>query len=62
MDAIFENTNSVFSVVSVARELPRRYGKNGELLINYAEEVQQRVEGEKAAFKTDSSSGSEQIV
>lgn len=35
MDTIFQKTNSVFSVVSVAKNTPHRYGKNGELLINY---------------------------
>ena len=37
MDAIFHKTKSIFTVVKVAREEPRRYGKNGELLINYEE-------------------------
>lgn len=37
MDAIFVKTKSVFSAVRVAREEPRRYGKNGEVLINYDE-------------------------
>jgi hypothetical protein len=36
MDTIFRKTKSVFTVVRVAREEPRRYGKNGELLIDYA--------------------------
>lgn len=35
MDTIFHKTSSVFNVVSVARNEPHRYGKNGELLINY---------------------------
>ncbi|KAJ5172972.1 hypothetical protein N7492_005565 [Penicillium capsulatum] len=35
MDIIFQKTSSVFSVVSVARNQPHRYGKNGELLVNY---------------------------
>ncbi|OJJ49283.1 hypothetical protein ASPZODRAFT_59898 [Penicilliopsis zonata CBS 506.65] len=37
MDAIFHKTKSVFTVVRIARDEPRRYGKNGELLINYDE-------------------------
>jgi hypothetical protein len=37
MDVIFQKTKSVFSVVKVAREEPRWYGKNGEMLINYEE-------------------------
>ncbi|KAI9893929.1 MAG: hypothetical protein M1814_005482 [Vezdaea aestivalis] len=35
MDTIFHKTSSIFNVVKVADEVPRRYGKNGELLINY---------------------------
>lgn len=35
MDVIFQKTSSVFSLVSVARNQPHRYGKNGELLVNY---------------------------
>ncbi|KAH8812863.1 sugar transporter family protein [Xylogone sp. PMI_703] len=37
MDAIFHKTKNWFSVVSIARNEPRRYGKHGELLINYDE-------------------------
>jgi len=35
MDSIFHKTTSVFNVVKIAEETPRRYGKNGELLISY---------------------------
>lgn len=35
MDDIFRNTTSIFNVVKVARDTPNRYGKSGELLINY---------------------------
>ncbi|KAK6003893.1 hypothetical protein QM012_008743 [Aureobasidium pullulans] len=35
MDDIFRNTTSIFNVVKIARETPNRYGKSGELLINY---------------------------
>lgn len=35
MDTIFHKTSSVFNLVLVARNEPHRYGKNGELLINY---------------------------
>jgi sugar porter (SP) family MFS transporter len=37
MDAIFRKTTSIWDVVKVAADEPRRYGKNGELLINYTE-------------------------
>jgi hypothetical protein len=36
MDSIFRKTTSVFDVVKVARDEPRRYGEHGELLIDYA--------------------------
>lgn len=38
MDEIFHEVsgfNGAFTVVKVAYDKPRRYGKNGELLINY---------------------------
>ena len=35
MDEIFHKTTNIFNVVKVARDTPRRFGKNGELLINY---------------------------
>lgn len=35
MDTIFQKSTSIFNVVSVARNEPHRFGKNGELLINY---------------------------
>jgi len=35
MDEIFHKSKSIFDVVKVAREMPNRFGKNGELLINY---------------------------
>ena len=40
MDTIFHNVSGPSAwtkVVSVARDLPRRYGKNGELLVDYQE-------------------------
>ena len=37
MDSIFAKCKSIFSVVSIAKEEPRRYGKNGEVLISYEE-------------------------
>lgn len=38
MDDIFQATTSAFDVVKVARDMPRRYGKNGEVLIEYDDE------------------------
>jgi hypothetical protein len=40
MDDIFRAVHGLkgaFAVVKVAHEMPRRYGKKGELLINYEE-------------------------
>lgn len=37
MHVIFAETRNVFTVVKTAREEPRRFGKNGELLINYVD-------------------------
>lgn len=37
MDTIFHKTTSIFNVVSVARNEPRMYGKNGEVLRLYEE-------------------------
>lgn len=36
-----------FDVVKVAREMPRRYGKHGELLISYNETEEARQVGER---------------
>jgi hypothetical protein len=37
MDTIFQKSTSVWDVVRVAKETPRRYGKRGEVLIDYEE-------------------------
>ena len=37
MDTIFQKTKNIFTVVWTAKHEPRRYGKNGEPLINYEE-------------------------
>lgn len=45
MDEIFHQVHGfkgIFTVVKVAREMPRRYGKKGELLINYDETAEAR--------------------
>lgn len=42
MDSIFRKCKSIFTVVKLAREEPRRYGKNGELLIRYEETEEHR--------------------
>lgn len=35
MDSIFQKTKNIFTVVWTAKHEPRRYGKNGEILIDY---------------------------
>ncbi len=35
MDSIFRKTTGIFSVVRTAKEEPHRYGKHGEILIDY---------------------------
>lgn len=35
IDAIFRKTKGWFDVVGTARDMPRRYGEKGELLIEY---------------------------
>ncbi|KAL8662652.1 MAG: hypothetical protein Q9202_004517 [Teloschistes flavicans] len=42
MDTIFRKCRSVFTVVKIAKEEPRRYGKSGELLIRYEETEEHR--------------------
>jgi hypothetical protein len=42
MDTVFHNTDSYLGVVKQAKILPRRYGKNGELLINYEDTEEHR--------------------
>lgn len=37
MDQIFLKTSSIFNLVDVARNEPRRFGNRGELLVEYAE-------------------------
>ncbi|KAL1590275.1 hypothetical protein WHR41_01384 [Cladosporium halotolerans] len=50
MDEIFHRVSGfkgAFDVVKVAREMPRRYGKHGELLISYNETEEARQVGER---------------
>jgi len=37
MDSIFHKTKSIFTVVGTAKHEPHRYGKHGEVLIDYEE-------------------------
>ena len=49
MDVIFRKTTSVFNVVKVAREEPRRYGKNGELLVRYEDTEEHAIRVRRAS-------------
>jgi hypothetical protein len=49
MDTIFHKTTSVFNCVSVARNEPRRYGKNGEVLIDYEQTDEAEIRRQSAA-------------
>lgn len=40
MDSIFRKCRSCFTVVRIAREEPRRFGRKGELLIHYEDTVE----------------------
>ncbi|KAL6702881.1 hypothetical protein ACN47E_000843 [Coniothyrium glycines] len=42
MDEIFHNTRNAFDVVRVAKEIPHRYDKKGNLVIDYADTEQAR--------------------
>lgn len=37
MDTIFHKTKNIFTLVWTAKHEPHRYGKNGEVLIDYEE-------------------------
>ena len=46
MDDIFHKTTSPFDVIKIAHEMPHRFGKKGELLIDYAD-TEQAIETER---------------
>ncbi|KAH7073607.1 general substrate transporter [Paraphoma chrysanthemicola] len=62
MDEIFHKTTNPFNVVKIAHEMPRRYGKKGELLIPYedteeARETQRRRSSVTGAVPVIASNG-----
>ncbi|EXJ95770.1 hypothetical protein A1O1_00894 [Capronia coronata CBS 617.96] len=57
MDMIFRKTKSIFSVVSIAKDEPRRYGKNGEFLIAYDETEEHHQRLSTAERRASASSG-----
>ncbi|KAL8833137.1 MAG: hypothetical protein Q9170_004469 [Blastenia crenularia] len=42
MDGIFRKCKSIFTVVKIAKDEPQRYGKNGELLVQYEDTEEHR--------------------
>lgn len=56
MDEIFHRTTNVFNCVKIAKELPHRYGKNGEMLIRYddTEEAQDTARRRSSVIGPDS--------
>jgi hypothetical protein len=42
MDEIFHQTTNPFNVVKIAHDMPHRYGKKGELLVEYADTEEAR--------------------
>ncbi|EEH36591.2 sugar transporter STL1 [Paracoccidioides lutzii Pb01] len=51
MDTIFRKTDSIFNAVRVAAETPCRYGKNGEVLINYDETEEHQRKSSAVGFE-----------
>jgi hypothetical protein len=51
MDEIFHKTTNPFDVVKIAKQMPHRYDKHGELLISYeeTEEAQMYVERRRSS-------------
>ena len=49
MDTIFHKSKSIWDTVSVAKLEPRRYGKNGELLINYEDTTEFQANADRRA-------------
>ncbi|KAI1822002.1 general substrate transporter [Xylaria intraflava] len=65
MDTIFHKVDGIkgyFSVVSVAREEPRRYGRNGELLIAYEETEEHKAHVHPQAREQGSNSDGEKAL
>lgn len=49
MDSIFQKTKSIFGVVKQAKEEPRRYGKHGEMLLEYEQSEEHQVRKRRAS-------------
>jgi hypothetical protein len=57
MDEIFHKTTNPFDVVKVAHALPRRYGKRGELLVNYEDTEEARDAERRRSSVTGATAG-----
>jgi hypothetical protein len=57
MDEIFHKTTNPFNVVKIAHEMPRRYGKKGELLIDYADTEEARATERRRSSVTGATPG-----
>ena len=63
MDEIFQKTTSIWDVVKVAKKTPNRYGKNGELLVDYKEtEGARKREGRRNSSITGGRAGGLDVV
>lgn len=47
MDEIFHKTTNLFNVVKIAKQMPHRYDKHGELLISYEETEEAQIYAER---------------
>ena len=52
MDTIFSKTRSIFTVVKVAKQEPHRYGKDGEMLIDYENTAEHERRKSSVAYAT----------
>lgn len=57
MDEIFHKTTNLFSVVKIAHELPHRYGKKGELLVDYEDTEEARETERRRSSVTGAGAG-----
>lgn len=60
MDSIFHKCHSWFTVVKIAQNEPRRFGRKGELLINY-EETEEHVARQQSVVSATKKSQESQV-
>lgn len=61
MDSIFRKCHSYFTLVRIADEEPRRFGRKGELLINYEETEEHAVRQASVAMVPGLGGGGEGV-